>query len=106
MRSDEHRAEQRWERMIGMKLIDADALIAELHETYIPNGDARPVFYRVIEKQPEVGCRDCKHWRDSDGVYRRGVWAQSKCPINIKAVYDGVFCCAMWERKTDETDRC
>ena len=50
------------------KLIDADALITELHETYIPNGDARPVFYQMIDRQPEavVRCKDCKHRYEDD----------------------------------------
>lgn len=38
-------------------------------------------------------CKDCKNWKDSDGVYRRGIGAESKCPINIKEVYEGTFYC-------------
>lgn len=53
--------------------------------------------------QPEiVRCKDCKHWKDSDGVYRRGIGAESKCPVNIRAVYEGNFYCADAERRTDE----
>ena len=54
--------------------------------------------------QPEIVlCKDCKHWKDSDGVYRRGIGAESKCPVNIRAVYEGNFYCADAERRTDET---
>ena len=49
-----------------------------------------------------VRCKDCKHWKDSDGVYRRGIGAESKCPVNIRAVYEGNFYCADAERRTDE----
>ena len=46
-----------------------------------------------------VTCRNCKHWKDSDGVYRRGVDAESKCPVNTKAVFEGNSYCALGERK-------
>ncbi len=46
-----------------------------------------------------VTCKDCKHWRDSDGEYRRGCGAESKCPINSKRVYEGNCYCAYAERK-------
>ena len=46
-----------------------------------------------------VTCKDCKYWKDSDGVYRRGIGAESKCPINIKEVFDGNFYCANGERR-------
>lgn len=48
-----------------------------------------------------VTCKDCKHWKDSDGVYRRGIGAESKCPINIKEVFDGNFYCADGERRVN-----
>ena len=48
----------------------------------------------------EIGtCKDCKHWKDSDGVYRRGIGAESKCPINNSRVFDGTFCCADFEKR-------
>ena len=52
--------------------------------------------------QPDIiRCKDCKHWKDSDGVYRRGIGAESKCPLNLKKVYEGTFYCGMAERRTD-----
>lgn len=50
-----------------------------------------------------IRCKDCKHWKDSDGVYRRGFGAESKCPINLQSVYDGTFYCGMAERREDES---
>jgi len=46
-----------------------------------------------------IHCKDCKHWKDSDGVYRRGFDAESKCPLNLKEVYEGTFFCGMAKRK-------
>ena len=37
--------------------------------------------------------------QDSDGVYRRGLDAESKCPLNLKEVYEGTFYCGMAERR-------
>lgn len=48
-----------------------------------------------------IYCRDCKHWKDSDGVYRRGVNAESSCPINTKSVYEGNGFCYFAERKDE-----
>ena len=42
-------------------------------------------------------CKDCKWWRDSDGVYRRGFGAESLCPVNTHAVYRGEGYCYMFE---------
>ncbi len=46
-----------------------------------------------------ITCKDCKHWKDSDGVYRRGIGAESICPINLKEVHDGIFYCCNGERR-------
>ena len=56
----------------------------------------------AVQPQPVVRCKDCKYWKDSDGVYRRGVDAESKCPLNIQEVYAGTFYCGYAERRTDE----
>lgn len=54
-------------------------------------------------KAPEIiFCHECKHWKDSDGVYRRGISAESKCPVNSRQVYEGTFFCGMAERRTDD----
>ena len=46
-----------------------------------------------------IRCKDCKYWKDGDGVYRRGLDAESKCPLNLKEVYEGTFYCGMAERR-------
>ena len=57
-----------------------------------------------LEKLPSaepkiVRCKDCKHWKDSDGVFRRGTGAESKCPLNLHQVYEGTFFCGLAERR-------
>ena len=46
-------------------------------------------------------CKDCKNWKDSDGAYRRGIWAESKCPVNNSSVFEGTFYCADFEKRGD-----
>lgn len=43
----------------------------------------------VTPKEKTKRCKDCKWWKDNDGVYRRGVNAESNCPINARTVYEG-----------------
>lgn len=47
-------------------------------------------------------CKDCKQWKDSDGIYRRGVGAESQCPINRKEVYEGNGYCFLFEPQERE----
>ena len=55
------------------------------------------------EQEPKIGyCRDCKWWKDKDGVYRRGLDAESKCPINRKVVFEGNGYCYMYEPQESE----
>ena len=57
----------------------------------------------VNPQEPKTGrCKDCKWWKDNDGVYRRGVRAESKCPINRKEVYEGNGYCFMFEPQESE----
>ena len=44
-------------------------------------------------------CKDCKNWKDSDGAYRRGIWAESKCPVNNASVFEGTFYCADFKKR-------
>lgn len=56
-----------------------------------------------VTPQPKVGhCKDCKRWKDSDGVYRRGIDAESQCPMNRKEVYEGNGYCFMFEPQESE----
>lgn len=57
------------------------------------------------KKEKTGHCKDCKWWKDNDGVYRRGIGAESKCPINCKKVYEGNGYCFMFEpQESEDTD--
>jgi hypothetical protein len=76
------------------RLIDAGALIAEMHNVILEDGEDRRVIYEVIERQPTIAqpeivrCRDCCYWipgliTDNDcfippkcGKYQRGKYQQ------------------------------
>lgn len=62
-----------------------------------------------IDKLPSVypaekvgRCIDCKWWKDSDGLYRRGGHAESQCPINRREVLEGNGYCYMFETQESE----
>ena len=56
-----------------------------------------------ISKEPKTGrCKNCKWWKDSDGAYRRGVGAESQCPINRREVFEGNGYCYMFEPSEDK----
>lgn len=54
------------------RLIDANALIVEMHNVILEDGEDRRTFYEVIERQPTIEqpeiihCRDCKHYYYAD----------------------------------------
>lgn len=59
----------------------------------------------VTPQEPKTGhCKDCKWWKDSDGAYRRGIGAESQCPINSKEVFEGNGYCYMFEPQESEDD--
>lgn len=59
----------------------------------------------VTPKEKIGYCKDCKWWKDNDGVYRRGIGAESKCPINCKKVYEGNGYCFMFEPQESEVQK-
>ena len=57
----------------------------------------------VTPQEPKKGhCKDCKWWKDNNGTYRRGVKAESQCPINRKEVYEGNGYCFLYEPQESE----
>lgn len=87
-----------------MRAIDADAVPQEFWE-YEFDGKWRGCTIKdLLDSQPTiqpdiVRCKDCKHWKDSDGVFRRGTGVESKCPLNLHQVYEGTFFCGLAERR-------
>ena len=78
------------------KWLTATQQTGALHEIY------KKGYYETLQQRGH--CRDCKWWKDSDGVYRRGVSAESKCPINRTEVLEGNGYCYMFEPQ--ESDDC
>lgn len=87
-----------------MRLIDAYALIAEMHNVILEDGEDRRTFYEVIERQPTIEERKTGKWIDAKYPF-------SKC--NVCGIYFdtannvGNFCqnCGADMRgKQDETD--
>lgn len=62
------------------------------------NDEWIPLYFTECEQEPKTGhCKDCKWWKDKDGVFRRGIDAESKCPINRIEVYEGNGYCFLYE---------
>ena len=55
---------------------------------------------KALEQEPR--CKECKWWKDSDGEYRRGCGAESKCPINRREVFEGNGYCYLFEPQESE----
>lgn len=56
-----------------------------------------------VTPEPKTGhCKDCRWWKDSDGVFRRGIGAESQCPMNRIEVYEGNGYCYMFEPQESE----
>lgn len=59
----------------------------------------------VNPQEPKIGrCKDCKWWKDSDSMYRRGSHAESQCPINRKEVFEGNGYCYMYKPREAEEE--
>ena len=71
---------------------------SELVERLVANAIKMINSSSSVTPKPKTGhCKDCKWWKDSDGMYRRGVGAESKCPINNVSVNHGLGYCYMYE---------
>ena len=56
-----------------------------------------------VTPQSKIGyCKDCKWQKDSDGIFRRGIDAESQCPMNRIEVYEGTGYCYMFKPKESE----
>lgn len=68
------------------RYIDADALIAEMHNVILEDGEDRRIFYEVIERQPTVDAVDVKHgeWIEQDD----GNSIYHKCSVCGKNQYN------------------
>ena len=77
--------------------------LSELPNVTLSDGQEYIQLYDAMKTVKRTGrCKDCKWWKDSDGVYRRGVGAESKCPINNVSVNHGLGYCYMFEPQEGE----
>ena len=58
----------------------------------------------AINQKKEGYCKDCKWWKDSDGTFKRGIGAESQCPINRIEVFEGTGYCYMFEPQESEDE--
>lgn len=70
-----------------MRLIDADALIAEMHNIILEDGEDRRTFYEAIERQPTIEPKKGK-WIEYDNSH-------CECP----------FCHEEWSYFDNEVER-
>ena len=98
-----------------MRLIDADALIGDLHNHAFLEGDDREIVYSVIQKQPTIEQPEQKHghWKgftqsryfgmDDDGepIFRDGLfYVCSKC--RRKSIIKHPYCPRCGAKMDDE----
>ena len=84
--------------------------IVEMNDTEYCAIKATPEKYKTLAHKildrgtlVKIGhCKDCKWWKDSDGAFRRGIGAESQCPINREEVYEGNGYCFLFEPQESE----
>lgn len=82
------------EYIIGYGTYKPEVLSRYLRDYFMPS---------VTSQEPR--CKECKWWKDSDGKYRRGVGAESQCPMNTHTVYCGNGYCYMFLSKAESEDK-
>lgn len=99
--------------MTNEEVINKQAVIDLIVANHIELNGVNVIMYTPFYKDilqlppamphPEIGhCKDCKWWKDRDGVYRRGNGAESQCPINRVTVYEGNGYCYMFAPQKSE----
>ena len=78
---------------------DFEVYINKVLKAYKEGVPVAPQEHLYPDRIPR--CNKCKWWKDSDGKYRRGCGAESKCPINTHTVYRGEGYCYMFSPKVD-----
>ena len=82
---------------------DLNAHTNDVLRQILRNINSDEVLPSVNPQEPKTGhCKDCKWWKDSDGMFRRGCNAESQCPMNRIEVYEGTGYCFMFEPQESE----
>ena len=78
--------------------VAVDSAISEIKSIKVPENAVE-----IEDIETEIGnCKNCKWWRDHDGLYRRGSHAESQCPINRREVLEGNGYCYVFEPQESE----
>ena len=102
---------EEWKKKFDEMSDDINKLkkVSDGSKIYVPINDVFDVLdkyksdMRGKSLKQELKCENCNYWKDSDGEYRRGCEAESKCPINRKEVYEGTGFCYLFESKSEGT---
>ena len=95
-----------------MRLIDADALIREMHNVILEDGEDRRTFYEVIQRQPTIDAEPARHGKwlhpeEEDEDYHTVSWS---CPVCwskfnfYEGATDGTPYCPNCGAKMDEAE--
>ena len=91
---------RRYENTISKRV---QGITREAEETGALETQRRVMNLPPVQPKIKTGlCKDCKWWKDSDGAYRRGIGAESQCPMNRKEVYEGNGYCFLFEPQESE----
>ena len=88
---------QKTSRFLNIGCLDLCPKCNDKLQEWIENGKTREEE-SITSQEPKIRyCKDCKWWKDSDGSFRRGIGAESKCHLNTDVVYEGLGYCYMFE---------
>lgn len=93
-----------------MRLIDANSLIAEMHNVILKDGDDRGLFYKVIERQPTIdpaengGRWGCQCTMCEQTPVKSGKWRERIVDDEERRVYCSVCGDEYTEQEVDLAD--
>jgi len=64
-----------------MRMIDADALIREMHNIILEDGEDRRIFYEVTERQPTIERKKGKWRKMPMACYGGGTITEYECSV-------------------------
>ena len=64
-----------------MRLINADALMAEMHNIILEDGEDRRIFYEVIERQPTI---EPEPITEQEAYYRGKINGIKECTARLR----------------------
>ena len=90
---------------LGVDSVSRQAVLELIADDDLSMGQVVKGIHALPSVTPqEPRCKECKWWKDSDGEYRRGCGAESKCPINRREVFEGNGYCYLFELQESEVE--